>query len=509
MDQWHNKEHKITAKFSSNLSVMKKELDQILKDCDDVVKKEFVNPKDSSKKVILCYIDGMVRRDMLEESVIRPFLADYHGELQQGGDWLQALFHEIIETADVKQSDCLDDIFDGILGGDAALFADGYNTGFIIASKGFPIRGISEPTSEVVLRGCKDSFNENLRTNTALIRRRIKDTRLKIKQTKLGYRSRTNIAILYMDDLVENGLVEQIEKDLEEIIIDGIFDNGMLEHLLEKNPFSPFPQYQYTERPDKTASGLLEGRIALVVDNSPSVLLLPVTLHCFFQASDDYYNRFYVASFERMLRYIGAFLAIGLPGLYIALFNFHTEVLPTNLVLSFASARLGVPFPVVIELLLMELAFEMLREAGIRMPGQLGNTIGVVGGLIVGQAAVEAGLVSTIVVIVVSLTAISSFSIPNESFTSAFRLLKFVMIGICAIWGIYGFFLGLLAILVHLCSLDSYGIPYLFPTVSASVSDSNPKQDEMMRWPIFTMTNRPIFTRRGARRRMREESRKK
>lgn len=509
MDQWHNREHKITASFSKDIKEMKKTLDIILKDCDDVVKKEFTSANDSSKKIILCYIDGMVIRNMLEESIIRPFLEEDNADLTRKQDWLDTLFNEIIETADVKESDDLDALFEAILGGDTALFVDGYEKGLIISSKGFPIRSVSEPKSEVVLRGSKDSFNENLRTNTALIRRRIKDTRLKVKQKKVGLRSRTNIAIIYMEDLVEPGLVERIESQIEDIVIDGILDNSMLEHLLEKKPLSPFPQCQHTERPDKTASGLLEGRVAIVVDNSPSVLLLPVTIHCFFQASDDYYNRFYVASFERFLRYVGAFLSIGLPGLYVALFNFHTEVLPTSLVLSFASARLGVPFPVVIELLLMELAFELLREAGVRMPGQMGNTIGVVGGLIVGQTAVEAGLVSTIVVIVVSLTAIASFSIPNESFTSAFRLLKFVIIGTCAIWGIYGFFIGILGVLIHLCSLNSYGIPYLMPSVSSGIMDSNTKKDYIMKWPIRSMVERPIFTRRGARTRMRNKGGKK
>ena len=522
MDQWHNREHKITASFSNKISDMKEILKDLFQDCDDVIQKEFVRKGEPEKNILLCYIDGLSNRSLLEESIIRPFLREeeeyhieekYHVEAEctkeKEEEWILELLHRILETADVKQSHNMDEILNGILSGDAALFANGCETALIISSKGFPVRGISEPESEVVLRGSKDSFNENLRTNTALIRRRIKDTRLKVKQKQVGYRSRTNIALLYIDDLVEPGVVERLEAQIDEIVVDGIFDNGMLEHLLEKKPFSPFPQYQHTERPDKASSGIMEGRVAVVVDNSPGVLLLPVTIHCFFQASDDYYNRFYVSSLERCLRYLAAFIAIGVPGLYIALFNFHTEVLPTSLVLSFASARLGVPFPVVIELLLMELSFEMLREAGVRMPGQMGNTIGVVGGLIVGQAAVEAGLVSTIAVIVVSLTAIASFSIPNESFTSTFRLLKFVIMGMCALWGIYGFFIGLLGVFIHLCSLNSYGIPYLMPSVSSSVMDSNTQKDYIMKWPIRSMVKRPIFTRRDARIRMRNQGRKK
>ena len=500
MDQWHSFEHKIIANVSSVLKKNVEVVEQLFADCDDVIKKELQNGQNKQERIYICYIDGLINRELLEESIVRPFL----NRVSKGDDWFSDFFSEIVETVDVKETDNMDDLVGAILGGDTALFAEGYQKGLVISSKGFPTRGVSQTESEVVLRGSKDSFNENFRTNTALIRRRIKDTRLKMKQTTVGFRSRTNVGIFYMDDLVEPELVEQIERQLKDIKIDAIFDNGMLEHLLEQNTLSPFPQYQHTERPDKTASGILEGRVAIVVDNSPGVLLAPVTFHCFFQASDDYYNRFYVASFERFLRYMAALISIGLPGLYIAIFNFHTEVLPTSLVLSFASARLGVPFPVVIELLLMELAFEMLREAGVRMPGQMGNTIGVVGGLIVGQTAVEAGLVSTIVVIVVSLTAIASFSIPNESFTSTFRLLKFVLIGTCALWGIYGFFIGILLVLIHLCHLESYGIPYLMPTVSSSVAGYGTKKDYIFKAPIHMMKERPIFTRRGARVRMRK-----
>lgn len=514
MDQWHNREHKITAVFSKKLEENKQQINSMLKDCDDIVKKEFKSEIDPKKRIFLCYTDGLVKSEMLEESIIRPFLKNMkqtqrvEEEKAEKQNWLEELFRCILETADVKEAKTMDAMLEAILTGDTALFAEGYSYGLIISSKGFPTRGVTEPESEVVMRGPKDSFNENLRTNTALIRRRIKDTRLKVKQVKVGKRSRTNVAILYMEDLVEPELVEKVKKQIDDIVIDAIFDNGMLEHLLEKESFSPFPQYQNTERPDKAASSILEGRVAIIVDNSPAALLVPTTFHCFFQAADDYYNRFYVASFERLLRYMAALIAIGLPGLYIALFNFHTEVLPTSLVLNFGAARLGVPFPVVVELLLMELAFELLREAGVRMPGQMGNTIGVVGGLIVGQAAVEAGLVSTIVVIVVSLTAIASFSIPNESFISTFRLLKFVLIGTCAIWGIYGFFIGMLAVLIHLCGLKSYGIPYLMPSVSSSVAQYNSQKDYMTKWPISYMKERPIFTRKGARVRMRDGKKK-
>lgn len=499
MDRWHDKNHKLVGDISISIDRNIANVEEILENCNDVIKKEFYVGKEKNLRVYICYIDGMANYSLLDDFLIKPLL----DPIEQDGHLLfDTIINKTIEIADLKVVTSLEDMMTGILSGDTCVFVDGSDQGIVISSKGFPVRGVSEPESEKGMRGARDSFNESLRTNTALIRRRVRDTRMKLEQLRVGTRSKTDLALIYVDDLVKPETLAAIKKKLNEISIDAVLDSGMLEHLIEDVWYSPFPQYQYTERPDKAASGILEGRVALVVDNSPGVLLLPATLPCFFQASDDYYNRFYVASFERVLRYFAALLAVGLPGLYVAIFNFHTEVLPTALVLKFGAARMGVPFPIVVEILIMELAFELLREAGVRMPGQMGNTIGVVGGLIVGQAAVEAGLVSTIVVIVVALTAIASFSIPNESFTSAFRLLKFFVIATSAVWGIYGFFLGFLAIFIHLCSLESFGVPYMMPLVGSNKRQYRFDKDNLMKWPIFTMKRRPEFTKEDARTRM-------
>lgn len=277
-----------------------------------------------------------------------------------------------------------------------------------------------------------------------------------------------------------------------------------MEQLLEENAWSPFPQFQHTERPDKAASGLLEGRIVLAVDNSPGVLILPATYQMFFQAGDDYYTRFEVASFARVLRFAASLFAIGFPGLYVAIAAFHTEMLPASFLLSVAVARTGIVIPVALEVLLMEFQFELLKEAGIHLPGQLGGTIGIVGGLIVGQAAVEAGIVSTIVVIVVSFTAIASFIVPNESFGSVFRLLKFLFIFTAAIWGIYGFLLTFAALLFHLSQLESFGVPYMLPSVCGENLNYDEKKDNYVRYPFAYMLKRPVFTREGRRIRKKE-----
>lgn len=411
------------------------------------------------------------------------------------------LFHKETEAVDMTCSYTMQDTVDGILKGDTAIFVDGQDRAIMLSTKKYPTRAISSPEKESGLKGPKDSFNENFRLDTALIRRRIKDPKLKLKQDFIGIRSRTVYGLMYMEDLVEEELLTKIHEKLESFEIDGIFDSGMLVHLLEDKWYSPFPQVQTTERPDKAASALLEGRVVLVVDNSPEVIILPATFNSFFQASDDYYNRFAVGTFARIIRYAAAYLSVLLPGLYIAITCFYPQVLPTDFLLAIVGARNDVTFPVVIEVLLMEFLFELLREAGIRLPGQMGNTIGVVGGLIVGQAAVDASLVSTIVVIVVALTAICSFAIPNEEFASTFRLLKFVMIILSAVFGLYGILLGILVIQIHLASLESFGIPYLMPLVSGTVDDGVEYQDFVLRKPIFTMLDRPIYTREGRRRR--------
>ena len=319
----------------------------------------------------MIYTDGLAKADMIQENVLEPLLKEPLQPLKESvTSW-------VIESADRKMIATMDEAVTAVLSGDTVLFFDGMEQAIFISSKFFPTRGVQEADREVAMIGPKDSFNESLRTNTALIRRRVRDTRMKVVQLRIGTRSKTDVALMYIEDLARDEVVKEIRKQLDELTIDGSFDSGMLAQLMEQDTKTPFPQYQLTQRPDKAASGLMEGRVVLVVDNSPEVIVLPVTLNIFFQASDDYYNRWEVATFARILRYLSSFIAIGLPGFYIAIANYHPEILPTPFMLSIVSAREGVPFPVVVEVLLLELAFELLREAGIRLPGQLGGTIGI------------------------------------------------------------------------------------------------------------------------------------
>ncbi len=488
-----NQEHRLVTDISENLQENIELMNQLFEKSGDIVKKEFVlRRQEGELRIYMVYIDGMASSDQVAGMVLRPLLYEWRKEEEYRP--FRAFLEEEIESVDVKAVSKMDDALGSILKGDTAIFVDGENEALVISTKKLPVRGIDETKSEQGIRGARDGFIESIRTNTALVRRRIKDPNLKIEQKIIGQRSRTDVAICYMDGFVDEKLVEEIKTRIDAFEIDGVFDSGMLEHLIEKKWYSPFPVCQTTSRPDKAASALLEGRVVVMVDNSPEVLILPVTFPMFFQAADDYYNRWMVASFGRILRFIAAFLAIGLPGFYVAVTSFHTEVLPTQLMLAISAARTAVTFPVLIEVLLMELLFELLREAGIRLPGAMGNTIGVVGGLIVGQSAVEAHLVSTIVVIVVALSAISAFCIPNEEFASTFRLLKFFLVILSGIWGFYGFLMGMLVIAIHLSSLSSFGIPYMMPAVGGEEGDYNHMKDYVLRLPSSIMYKRPIFT---------------
>lgn len=390
----------------------------------------------------------------------------------------------------------------GMLTGDVILFIDGFASALKIPDKGFPNMGVTKPESEKVVRGSQEGFADSVKVNTALIRKRIRSTKVRVKEVKAGLYSHTNIDLVYMDGLVYPALLDDIEKRLDSYTIDGIMDSGMVEQLTEEKWYSPFPQFQTTQRPDRAAMAVLEGRVVLLCDNSPSALILPTDYNSLLKTSDDYFNRFEIASLERFIRYVASVFALIFPALYLAVTNFHTQLLPTSLLLSFAAARQGVPFPAVVEVLLMELSFELLREAGVRLPGAMGNTIGIVGGLIIGQAAVDANLVSPIVVIVVAFTALSSFAIPNEELATAFRILKFYMIGMSAWLGMFGFLVSALSIFIHLASLKSFGIPYLMPYVGAELNDYEDERDSLIRYPMAMLKKRPIYAKRGQRTRL-------
>ncbi|MBR4016135.1 MAG: spore germination protein [Anaerotignum sp.] len=473
-------------------------IQEAFRDCGDIVMREFrINGGEG--RLFMVYTDNIVDGDVIQDFIMTNVMA--RCQMQGTEGLLTALMEEVISIGELTKITTLQEVYDAVLLGDTVLLMDGDEFALQASTKAFPTRGVNKAETEVVVQGPKDAFTELMALNIVLTRRRIRDTHLKLKRKQAGKRSKTDIGLMYMEDLVRPETLRQVEGQLDRLDIDFLPDSGYGEQLLEKRQFSPFPQLQMTERPDKTASALLEGRIAILVDNTPYALLLPATLNTFFQAAEDYYERWEMMSIIRLIRYGAAFLTMTLPGLYIAFSVYHPQLMPTALALKIASTRQNIPFSVVGEVLIMELAFELLREAGIRLPSPVSSTIGIVGGIIIGSAAVEAGLVSPAVVIIAALTGICSFVIPNVSIVSALRLSKYLVILLAAVFGLFGVWAALLLFLAHLSSLTSYGIPYLYPFCSSSVNDDVDWEDSIFRFPLSFMKRRPIFARPKGRQR--------
>ncbi len=489
-------------RISTVLKENQERMEALCKNCDDILFRPMKLGVPEPVDCLVVYIEVAVSNMMLEDSVIGKLL-NHLWELSPG-DIRKAVEENGLGISDVKEFDSLKEAMDAMLAGNAIFFLDGYDKALKIGSVGYPGLGVSKAEAEKVLRGSREAFSESVKLNTALLRKRIRSTGLKVEENFLGVRSNTVTALVYMEDLVRPELLAEIKKELQSFVIDAVPDSGILEQLASRFSWSPFPKFQTTERPDKASMAVMEGRVVLLSDNSPVALLLPTTLNTLLQTSDDYYGNFEITSLLRCIRYAAIFLAFSLPGLYLAVTCFHPQLLPTALSLSLAEARAGVPFPGVIEILFLELAFELLREAGLRMPGPIGNTIGIVGGLIIGQAAVSANLLSPIVVIVTALTALGSFSIPNEELSEAFRLLKYGMIFLCSLFGIYGFVFGWVLLLIHLGRLESFEIPYLMPFVAADEAGVSAFADGILRKPLQKLTKRPVFARPGARVRYRQ-----
>lgn len=444
--------------------------------------------------VLVVHIDGLVDTALVSEAVIKPIgVTSGLLELERlsSAQVQDRLKDRLLLLSDVKQVSGKADLLNCIAGGKCAIIVDGSSEAFVCDVRGFEKRGIEEPQSEVVIRGPREGFSEVLRINTTLLRRRIRDPRLWIQEFTVGRVSRTQVAIAYIKGIANDKVVQEARDRIARIDVDSIQESGELEEYLEDAPFSPFPTILRTERPDRVTGALFEGRIAILTDGTPFALIAPVTFLMFLTSPEDYYERFFIASAVRLLRYASSFIALLLPALYVAVTTFHQEMLPTPLVLAIAAQREGVPFPAVFEALLMEVAFEILREAAVRLPKIYGPAISIVGVLILGEAAVRAGLVSSAMIIVVALTAIASFVTPIFSLSIAVRLLRFPMILLAGTLGLFGVVFGFSVVGIHLSSLRSFGVPFLEPIAPVVLSDL---KDALIRLPWWAMDTRPQFT---------------
>lgn len=467
------------------------------KDCDDLIYRRLEIGQDYGVKLAFLMIDGLVGTkdvaDFAIENLVLEGDMDVLGLESYKDSIIDYLTKKGVTSADIKEEEDMEVILNMIMSGDTVLIIDGIDTAIIIASRGWASRSVSEPVTETVIRGPREGFTENLRTNTALVRRRIKDTRFKIKQYSIGVRSKTNVALLYIEDIVDDKLLNEVKKRILNIDIDAILDSSILEHLIEDDYLSIFPQVENTERPDSVAASLYEGRVALIVDNSPFVLLMPATIGTLLQSSEDHYNRWLETSVVRVIRIIAVLLSLLGSGLYISIISYHPGLLPSTLLYYIAASRINVPFPAVIEAGLMELTMEIIRQAGTRISGPIGSTVGIVGGLIIGQAAVEAGIVSNLMIIVVALTTICSFAIPSYELASALRVCKFGFIVLAGVLGLYGVMIGIILIISHLVILNSFGVPFSSPISGLGIEEGDLK-DTLVKAPIQRLWLRPGYT---------------
>lgn len=449
------------------------------------------NIKFANKKGCLFYLKSMLEGKELNDRVLKNL-----SDLNQServiitDDELDSIREEFFTGLSYHYTNEFRQIAWDILNGFAILVLDRHEQVISFGIDNIEFRPISEPSTQTIIRGPKDAFTESIQTNISLIRRRIKNPKLQFEDQIIGTDSRTKISLVYLDGVVNQGILQELRERVQSININVVLDSGNIEEAITDRSFTPFPLIFNTERPDVIASNILEGKIAIIVDGSPFVLSVPALLIDFFQSSEDYYQPFLMSSFIRMLRYVSFMVALILPSLYVAVTTFHHELLPTDLLISIQAQREGVPFPAVIEILIMELTFEILREAGVRMPRAVGQTVSIVGALVIGQAAVEAGLVSNVLVIVVAFTAIASFVSPIYNFSISTRLLRFFLIFAAALAGLYGILLFLIIMVAHLASLRSFGVSYLTPVAPLIMED---QQDVFVRFPIWSNKTRPTY----------------
>jgi spore germination protein KA len=400
----------------------------------------------------------------------------------------ETLLHDLLYFAEGEWVDEFQTAIEALMRGASVIIVDGIEAALLLNTRKVDKRSIEQPYTEQVIRGPREGYIEPLETNLSLLRYRLPTAKLKVKSLKIGRMTKTKVAVCYLEGITNPKLVQEVLRRLSQIDIDGILDSGYLEQFLSDNRWTPFPLMQTTERPDKTAAALMEGRVAILTDGSPFALLAPVVFSVFYQVVSDYIEKSLISSFIRLSRFVALIFSLIFPSLYVSVISFNPELIPTEFAVAVAGGRAGVPFPAVIEVLLMEISMEVLREATIRMPQQVGGALSIVGVLVVGQAAVEAGFASPITVVIVALTTIGSFATPAYEAAQALRILRFPLVILAGIFGLYGVMAGLILITNHMLSLKSFGIPYFSPVIPGNVQGM---KDSIFRSQLWMLKKRP------------------
>lgn len=433
------------------------------------------------KKGLVLYFQSLIDNSLLEESFFTPLSEEHYDDRYLLSDIITAP-NKVVDSNMTEQARLL-------TSGYVAILLEG-DTHIIYVEAGLYFnRSVEEPSNEKIVRGSHEGLVESLFINLNLIRRRAQTTEFTVKKTTVGNKLKRDTAILYMNDIADPETVQTVTERIDAISSDLVLSPGFIAEYIQDHAITPFPQVLFTERTDRIISHLLEGRVVILTDGSPSALIAPISIFAFFQSPDDYNVHFILGSFYRLIRFLATAIAVTLPALYVAVVAFNYEVLPNPLILPVKNSLANIPYPPLIEALIMEFTIELIREAGVRLPSPIGQTIGIVGGLVIGEAIVNAGLVSNMVIIVVALTAIASFVIPSTEMNSVVRVLRFPFMFSASMFGILGVTLPSMLLLIHLCKLTSFGHPYFSPVAPFRLKDL---KDTVIRMPVWLLNTRPL-----------------
>jgi len=488
---------------ASQVRSKSKETDEVRKDIDanlQEMKEQFSFPKNKdlilreftvgrNRRAFIACLDGMADKNIINNYILRPLFNDPGINSPETEKSSNLALENIIETNDAKKLISIKKVIAEMLKGNTALYIDGLDYILTCESIGYDKRSVESPKTEGIVKGPQEGFSENLRTNISLIRRIIRNKDLVTEFFEVGEKSSTTCAVIYLQDIINPAILDEVRRRLTGIKTDFMVSSGMLEQFIEDSPFSIIPTTLSTERPDRAASHIFEGKAVIIMDGTPFAIIAPVTLNDMMHSPEDASIKWQYTTGLRLIRFLALVIATLLPALYIAITTFHREMIPTDLLIAIAKAKENVPFPTIVEVLLMELGFELIREAGIRIPGIIGNTLGIIGALILGEAAVSANIVSPILIIIVAATGLSNFAIPNYSLAFGVRISRFYFILAGVTLGFYGLALALTGYILMLVNLKSFGIPFM----SIVAPRNKRSKDAIMRWPVWMQESRPDY----------------
>lgn len=477
----------LTGSLQDNLAM----LQAVLGSNGDLVVRDFLLL--GTRQAALIFFSSLVNTEQIREHVLKPLLAlpaRQQGTPESERDMTHYIWSEVVQVTEGTVTADFAELPAAAVKGELILLIEGTAEALRMDMRQVDLRGVEQPQTEQVIRGPREGYVEKLENNLSLLRYRLQSTDFRIEISPAGTRTQSRVALCYIESIADPSLVAEVMRRISLIDTDGILDAGYIEQFIEDQPLSPFPQVQSTERPDKTVAALLEGRVAILVDGSPFSLIVPALFNQFFQTLDDYTERFIMGSLIRLIRLIALVFSLFFPALYVSVISFNPELMPTDFAVAISGGRAGVPFPAVLEVLIMEVSMEVLREATIRLPQMIGGALSIVGVLVIGQAAVGAGLASPITVVIVALTTIGSFATPAYNAAIALRMLRFPLIILAGMFGLYGVMLGTILILNHLLFLESFGVPYMSPYIPGKWRDL---KDTLVRVPLWWMRRRPSF----------------